>query len=195
MEGQALKDGRERVRVHLIDYLEHPTRGMVRKPGVSVTEHAAFIEALQNRLAYMTADNLDALAEQCVRYAGGKHRNRWPGEVSIVNWAARLQMPPGSVSRLVRTYLQSAAGQAAMAGGYEVELYDYLRAYGVPSGERAFDLMRDEAVAGRGRRARVRREAEAGMASPSEVAELEAFYRKQGKVRGIITAGQEVAQA
>lgn len=195
MEGQALKEGRARVRVHLVDYLEHPTRGMMRKPGVSLTDHAAFLDRLQNRLAYMTAANLRCLAEQCIRDAGGKHRNRWPGEVTIINRASMLQTPPGSVSRLVRTYLQSAAGQAAMAAGYEVELFDYLRAYGVPSGERAFDLMRDKAGAERGRRARIRREVDAGVASPSEVAEVELFLRKRAKVRDIITAGQEAEQA
>ncbi len=130
MEGEALRAGKERVRENLI--LPLTKGGMIRKRGMPKAAEDEMLANLEARLAYMTADNLKALAEVLERYAGGKHKNVWPAEVSIYNWARAIQFPPASESRLVRSYLQSAAGSAAEVGGYLVELFWYLKKFGAP---------------------------------------------------------------
>ena len=60
MEGQELKDGKARVRLHLIEPLV--SGGMMRKRGQKVEEHERFLSSLEARLAYMAADRLQALA-------------------------------------------------------------------------------------------------------------------------------------
>ena len=111
MEGQELREGKARVRAVLIDPLE--AGGMQRRSGQKVEDHAAVLASLEARLAYMTEASLAALAEVVERHAGGSRQDRWPGEVPICNWARRIQEPPASESRLVRSYLQSGAGRRA----------------------------------------------------------------------------------
>ena len=151
MEGQELKDGKERVRTHLIAPLVR--RGMVRKRGRSVEDHQKMLDSLEARLAYMAADRLAALAEVVERYAEGPKKNIWPAEVSITNWARRLQEPPASESRLVRSYLQSGAGDAAKSGGYVVELFLYLKKYGAPPNDYSMKEIRSQADDNRRKRA------------------------------------------
>jgi len=130
MEGQALKDGKARVHRYLTGSLTE--MGMVRPRNRTVDQHQAFLAQLEARLAYMTADALEALAEVVMTHPAGAEKNVWPSEIMILGWARRLQEPPASVSRLVRTYLQSGAGRAAQEGGYLVELFAYLRKFGTP---------------------------------------------------------------
>lgn len=167
MEGRELKDGKAQVRRCLIDPLIR--KGLVRKRGQSLEEHEAFLASLEARLAYMFEDKLLALAEVCEVYAGGARKNTWPAEASIMNWARRLQIPPASQSRLVRTYLQSEAGKAAKLGGYLVELFWYLKQFGVPPNAYSMEKIRSEAEANKGRRARIQREAEVDGAAPSDL--------------------------
>lgn len=193
MEGQELKDGKERVRVNLIDPLV--SRGMVRKRGRSVEDHQKMLDSLEARLAYMDADRLAALVEVIERYAEGPKKNIWPAEVSITNWARRLQEPPASESRLVRSYLQSGAGDAALSGGYVVELFLYLKKYGAPPNDYSMKEIRSQADGNLRKRARVERDREDGRADPRDLAWLQGYMDTRRRCLDIIKAKQERAAA
>ena len=193
MEGQELKDGKERVRVNLIDPLV--SRGMVRKRGRSVEDHQRMLDSLEARLAYMAADRLVALAEVVESYAEGKKKNIWPAEVSITNWARRLQQPPASESRLVRSYLQSGAGDAALSGGYVVELFLYLKKYGTPPNDYALKGIRQEAEGNLRKRRRIECDPEEGRTRPSDMAWLAGYKATRQLCLNIIEAKQDRAAA
>ena len=99
MEGRERGDSKERVRVALIDPLV--SRGLQRKPGRSVEDHQKMLDSLKERLAYMAADKLAALAKMVEHSAEGPKKNIWPAEVSITNWARGLQAPLTSKPQLV----------------------------------------------------------------------------------------------
>ncbi|MGB0661311.1 MAG: hypothetical protein ACPGNV_14195 [Mangrovicoccus sp.] len=189
MEGETLRAGKERVRENLI--LPLTKGGMIRKRGMSKTAEDEMLTNLEARLAYMTADNLKALAEVLERYAGGKHKNVWPAEVSIYNWARAIQFPPASESRLVRSYLQSAAGSAAEVGGYLVELFWYLKKFGAPPNTYSLSEIKREADDNRSALARIRRAQEVGRASQSELNWVEYYYRTQRRCLDVINAKRE----
>lgn len=193
MEGRELKDGKERVRVNLIDPLV--SRGMVRKRGQKVEDHQKMLDSLEARLAYMAADRLAALAEVVERYAEGPKKNIWPAEVSITNWARRLQEPPASESRLVRSYLQSGAGDAALSGGYVVELFFYLKKYGAPPNDYSIIGIREQADDNRRKRAQVERDREDGRASPRDLSWLQGYMDTRRRCLDIIKAKHERAAA
>lgn len=193
MEGQELKDGKERVRVNLIEPLV--SRGMVRKRGQKVEDHQKMLDSLEARLAYMATNRLAALAEVVERYAEGPKKNIWPAEVSITNWARRLQEPPASESRLVRSYLQSGAGDAALSGGYLVELFVYLKRIGAPPNDYSLKGIREEADDNRRKRAQVERDREEGRASPRDLAWIQGYMDTRRRCLDIIKAKQEGAAA
>ncbi len=166
MEGEALKEGKARVRRVLIDPLIG--RGMSRGR-MTLAEEAEFLSRLEARLAYMAEDKLAALAETVAAYAGGKAKDRWPAEVSICNWARALQVPPAGASRLVRSMLQSAAGETAEAGGYLAELMLYLKKFGAPPNDFGYAQIRQRADDNRSRVVRIRREQANGGASPADL--------------------------
>lgn len=185
MEGEELREGKERVRRVLIDPLV--VKGMQRRPGQTVADHGVFLENLEARLAYMSAENLAALSDVVELHAGGRAKNRWPTEVSICNWARRWQKPPASQSRLVRTYLQSAAGRAALAGDYVVELFDHLKRHGnAPTAKYETDMIKARADENRRARAVYERRRDRGLADRRELAELEAHAHKLAICKEII---------
>lgn len=189
MEGEELRAGKARVREELIKPLER--LGMSRKPAVKVEDHGAFLDELQARLAYMTRDNLRALREVVEVNAHGKDRDRWPPAVFICNQARRLQAPPASESRLVRTYLQSGAGRAALSGGYVVELFLYLKKHGRPPTEFCVKRMREEAEEGARARARLERLVAVQAATESERAELDAYGALLARCEDLVKAGSD----
>ncbi|WP_306150629.1 hypothetical protein [Roseovarius sp. MMSF_3281] len=186
MEGEALREGKARVWAVLIEPLKE--RGMVRPRSMSVADEAAMLDRVAARLAYMSVDALEALAEVVEANATGKGRDCWPKEVSISNWARRIQAPPVTVSRLVRSYIQSEGGKAAQAGGYLAELFSYLRKHGRPPTPYCLDEMRQAADANRSRRARIEREAERGLASTADLAWLEGHVRAQERAQELFDA-------
>lgn len=187
MEGQELKDGKERVKLFLIDPLT--TMGMVRKRGVKLEAHEDFLSRLMARLAYMDEEDLGALCEAIERNARGGFRNCWPPEVSIMNWARELRHPPSSQSRLVRTYLQSGAGIAARDNGYLVELYWYLKKKGhPPQGNYSMSKIKDAAEQNQRERARIRRARERGEARSSELDWLQHYMDTRRLCGDIIKA-------
>ncbi|CUH68667.1 hypothetical protein TG4357_03728 [Thalassovita gelatinovora] len=192
MEGQELKEGRDRVRLNLIAPLKE--WGMERRGGWTVERETEMLDRLQNKLAYMSAVNLEALRETVQRHATGKARDRWPKEMLIENWARRLQDPPISMSRLVRSYIQSGAGRAARDGGYLVELFFYLKRVGAPPNAFSMDEIRSEAEANRERRARIKVAREAGRATPSDLAWMDGYYMARQRCIDTLNAGQASKQ-
>lgn len=191
MEGQALKEGKARVKDLLTDHLT--AQGMVRKRGVSVEDHAAFLASVEARLAYMKADKLSALAEICQRYAGGKTKDVWPSEQSIMGWAMRLQVPPASHSRLVRTYLQSGAGRAALASGYHAELMGHLKKFGAPPNDYAIATIRRDASDNARRLRGIEKKLSSGAPMPLSEAQWMDGYNEARRIAADIIEGQEVS--
>lgn len=187
MEGQELRDGKERVRRCLIDPLQ--ARGMVRRAGVTLADHAEWLDSLAARLAYMTEGNLAVLAEAVQRHAGGKARNRWPRDVTICNFAADIQRPPATVSRLVRSMLASVMGQAALAGGYHLELMEWLRDQGRKPG--AFDLsrMKQDAEENRRKAKVIRHRCARGLADVAEQGWLVWYDGQSARAEQLIRDG------
>lgn len=193
MEGQELRDGKNRVRLVLIDPLV--SRGMVRKRGRSVEDHQKMLDSLAARLAYMDADRLAALAEVVERQAEGPRKNIWPAEVSITNWARRLQEPPASASRLVRSYLQSGAGDAAVSGGYLVELFQYLKKYGAPPNDYSLKTIRESAEVNRRTCASIERDRDAGRAGSRDLTWLQGYMDTRRRCLDIRNARQARASS
>lgn len=186
MEGEVLRQGKERVERILTGPLE--MMGMGRKRGVKVEDHAAMLDRLRARLAYMGEDELAALREVVERYATGRDLNTWPDEISVINWARRIQPPPPSESRLVRSYLQSGAGRAAQAGDYLVELFRYLKVQGQPPNEFALSQIIREADERRRDLPRVERAVKDGRASPQEEHGLRVYMNTLARCEAILRA-------
>ncbi|MEQ3671543.1 hypothetical protein [Pseudophaeobacter sp.] len=120
-----LKEAKQRVRDHLVQPL---TRlGLRRASGVTVAQFDATIDELCGRLSYMTAINLDALAEQASRLAGGKDRSLFPSASKILAWAADIQPPEDSASPLLIAVFSGPLGSQAMAEDWAPELRSYVR--------------------------------------------------------------------
>jgi len=190
MEGQELEKGKARVRSLLIEPLER--RGMDRKRNVRLEAHQAFLASLEGRLAYMTPEKLMALTEVIERYATGKLKTCWPTEVSIMNWARLLQIPPVSESRLVRTYLQSGAGRAARDGGYLVELFAYLKKWGAPPNGYSMSKIRTEADRNRGQLASIKRAIASGRATSKEIQWQQRYLQTEARCHDIVKAKEQV---
>lgn len=127
MDNEALKEGKARVRLKLIEPLER--LGLCRPSHQKAAEYADFLADIEARLAYMSGDGLAALADQIERMAAG---DKWPKPVFIFKWARRIEEPPASDSRLVRSYLKSQ-GRRAISEGCLVRLYLALKQGGVPN--------------------------------------------------------------
>jgi hypothetical protein len=187
MEGEELREGKARVAVCLIAPLMDA--GMQRKRGVSLEAHDKAMASLCACLAHMSAENLQALAEVVEIHAGGPNKNTWPDVVSVKNWARALQAPSASDSRLVRTYLQSAAGQRAVSEGYAVELYSFLKKNGAPpQGDYTFGQIKTRADDHRRTRQRIEADQQAGRATPSELAWLSGYWDAHGRCMDIINS-------
>lgn len=188
MDAEKLREGKRRVDEHLIRPLEQ--MGMRRKRNLSEADHAAMLDRLRARLAYMDGSRLDALREVVQHWGGGKRRDLWPTEVSILAQAFRLQRPPASDSRLILSYLGSRAGARARDGGYLVELYAYLKRMGrVPDGDK---LLRAQSIEARGARAAATRRIEAGRPYPGDPEMIAAYYDQLRHAEALVANGEEV---
>jgi hypothetical protein len=85
--------------------------------------------ALADRLAYLTPDNLETLAEAIVDTAPLPN---WPPERWVLDLARSLQAPPVKASRLLSSWLASVEGPKAVMRGDLLMLYRYLRDRHVP---------------------------------------------------------------
>lgn len=139
----AEETGRAQVRRHLIDRLD--AAGLRRGTGLTVEAHAARVERIVAALSYMTPRNLDTLADLMLRHAMGSCRDCWPTEVVVINWGRSLQAPPLRDHRIISSWLSSVEGPPALAAGYHVELFQFLRRRLVPPGPYDRMTIRDEA--------------------------------------------------
>lgn len=188
MDGAGLKDGKNRVREALITPLREI--GLRRPNRCTVDQHEAMLARLEARLAYMSTENLAALAEVVERHGEGKAGDIWPAELRIARWARDLQATPPSDSRLVTTYLRSAAGARAREGGYLVELYSYLKRHGAPPNSYGLETIRREADDNMRRRRRIIEAREAGAEPAGEAAWLEAWTAAQARAMAIIEGAE-----
>lgn len=194
MEGLELKEGKERVQAHLIEPMQRI--GMTKKRSVTAEAHEAMLEELRARLAYMDRLALEALQETVGNWGEGPIKNFWPPIVSIVRWARRLQVPPESESRLVRSYLQSAAGQRALDGGYAAELLRYLKTYGQPPNAFAITQVCKEAADNRRTHDQLTdRAARGGILTMDQQAWLDGYDRAGVRAASIINQANAGADA
>ncbi|MEP2717046.1 hypothetical protein [Pseudophaeobacter sp.] len=144
-----LKEAKQRVRDHLVQPL---TRlGLRRASGVTVAQFDATNDELCGRLSYMTAINLDALAEQASRLAGGKDRSLFPSASKILAWAADIQPPEDSASPLLIAVFSGPLGGQAMAEDWAPELRSYVRKERIWPKGLALDAIKERAKEARRR--------------------------------------------
>jgi len=184
MDREQLKAGKARVQEHLIDALNK--KGMERKRSVKVEVFEKSMESLCARLAYMGVEQLQALAELVERMAEGKRKNAWPAEISICNWARRIQQPPPSDSPMVCSVMNSAMGRLAMAGGYQRELYLFLKKHGYPPNDYALGQVRKEGEENIARASRIMAKRHEGVLDPDDAAWLEWYQAGGERVRAVI---------
>ena len=101
-----------------------------RKPkGLAQADFDTGQGALADRLAYLTPDNLETLAESIVDVAPLPN---FPPERWMLDLARSLQPPPPKASRLLSSWLASIEGPRAVMRGDLVQLYRHLRDKKVP---------------------------------------------------------------
>ena len=125
MDAKAQAAGERRVRDHLIDPLKR--MGLAKPSSLTVAQFEAMIAELCGKLAYMSALNLQALAEQVGNMPGGKERDRFPIAAKILGWASEIQPPADDASPLFRAVFAHALGQRALSEGWAPELLAELR--------------------------------------------------------------------
>jgi hypothetical protein len=117
-----LVEGKAAVRLHLIDRLE--AAGMTRPRRMGVEAFEAGKKHLTERLAYMSVENLQVLADALIDTAAS---NEWPSEIVMMQLARGIQTPPPAQSRALTSWLASVEGPKAVAGGYLVDLFRFIR--------------------------------------------------------------------
>lgn len=115
-------EGKKAVRLYLIERLE--AAGLVRTSKQSKEAFDAGKAALAARLAYMTADGLQLLADTIIESWTGRD---WPTEKFFIQAARNIEPPPVTDNRALATYLVSAEGPKAVLRGDLVEIYRFCR--------------------------------------------------------------------
>jgi hypothetical protein len=181
--------GRAKVRALLIEPLE--AEGLKRPGGKANTPatHAAFLDRLQDRLAYLNEEQLAVLRSIILRMADGPQFDRWPSYATILNNAHRLVPPPDAP--IVTSWLGSVEGPRAEAGGFLVELYQWLVKHGRPPLSWDMGQIRDRARDNAQRLARIRERIEAGRepAQSDDAAWLAYYERQLATCRAVVVEG------
>ena len=187
--------GRTRVRELFVAKLEG--EGLIRPRSATVAEHEAFVAKLIDRLSYLPAPDLTVLAECVLRRAGGKAMNEWPAFATIWNVAQTVcrQPEPDEARHIMTTWLRSRGGPVARDGGYLVELWRYLRAFGAPPSTAALDRIRAEAEDNRRTRDRLRGARDRGTATPGDLDWLDRYARATAYCEGLVAGGEEARDA
>jgi len=100
---------------------------LAKPSSLTVAQFDAMLADLCSKLAYMSALNLQALAEQVANLPGGKGQDRFPIATRILGWAAEIQPPADDASPLFRAVFAHALGQQALVEGWAPELLGELR--------------------------------------------------------------------
>jgi len=185
-------EGRARVQALLWDRIDEA--GMTRAKGETVDAHAAMRKRVSDRLAYMGPEALAVLADMIVTNAIGAGAAKpkatiWP-ETSILSHAHALQSPPVFQLPIVTSWLASIEGPAAIAGGFEVELYRHLAKHGRPPLAYDLRLIREAAEDAARQILLIGGRIERGAADPVDLQWLEAYKRDRQAVAAIVAAGQ-----
>ena len=187
-EGRDALQGKEAVRVLLIQRLLDA--GFVRPRGVTAEAFERQQKHLADRLAYLSAENLETLAEVLM----GKPAKGyvWPAELLVMQYAAGLQAPPPMQSRIVTSWLASVEGPKAVLRGDLVELYRYVRRHHAPpQGGYAASKIAEEARDNARRRIIVAERMRDGVASEEDRRWLRDWQADQEAALALVTAGQE----
>lgn len=123
-DAEQVRAGRHAVRTLFWDRLDEA--GVVRPKGLTVDQYNALRDRMADRLSYMAAPNLTTLAQLMIDAAQGPWRNRCPEEVVIWNQAKALQQPPLREHPIYTSWVRSIEGPPALAGGYLVELAQFV---------------------------------------------------------------------
>lgn len=194
-EEQVNLPGRTRVREVFVARLERD--GLVRPRAATVADHAAFLARVVDRLSYLPEPDLVVLAECVLRRASGKAMNEWPAFATIWNLAQTVcrQPEPDESRHIMTTWLRSRGGPVARDGGYLVELWRYLRAFGVPPSTAALEMIKREADENRLTCSRLRNKRENGTATASDLDWLDRHARAEAYCLGLVAGGEEARQA
>jgi hypothetical protein len=128
MDSDGQKVGEERVKERLVQRLDR--LGLARPSGVAASAWDAARAEIAARLAYMSADALDGLAEEVEAQAGAQARGgvaRWPAPVHLLARAAVIEPPPVADSPLIRRLFAHPDGQRAVLAGWGPELLAWVR--------------------------------------------------------------------
>lgn len=180
---------RDRVRRILVNPLVDA--GMRRQPRMKADAHQAFLTRLTDKLSYLSDLHLRGLAERIAKSAKGPDRNQWPDEVTIVNWAHFLALPPPKKCPFTVSVLRSRAGVRARQLGYHAELLIALREGGPPFSKYDTRWMPDAA---RENREEVRRVSEAirlGTATVERRQWLDWYQRHEAEAVAIMDATEQ----
>ncbi len=189
------QSGRARVRQMYVAPLV--ADGLVRPRGVTVADHEAFIARLVDRLSYLPDADLKVLAECTLRRATGKAFAEWPAFATIWNVAQTVcrQPEPDEARHIMTTWLRSRGGPVARDGGYLVELWRYLRAFGVPPSIAALDMIKREADENRLTRQRLRQKHERDAATASDLDWLDRYARAEDYCLRLVAGGEAARDA
>lgn len=155
---------------------------------------AAEYDALAKRLAYMTPEALDGLAEFVLRIsASGPNRAVpvCPAPDLIRAWAYNIQPPPPGQSAFVGSVMRSMLGLQARDEGWHVQLYRHLRRCGPPLAKSAYaqDKLRAEAQDDARLLERVRERIEAGLNAPEDRRVLAQWHHDLAEAEALVEEG------
>ncbi len=184
--------GQARVRRHLLERGDEA--GLKRPAKMTVETFGRWRDRLVAALDHMTPDNLETLAELVIANAAGRRHDEWPAEVLVRQFAKGLQPRPAGQGRIVTSWLASVEGPAAEAGGYLVELHQFLLARGRPPSEIDMRTIRAEAASNHREVERITRRADRGTADEADRVWLEAFRRAEARAQALVRPTARVAE-
>lgn len=189
------ESGRARVRSLFVQRLAEAGIKPVR--GATTDQHAKTMSRLVERLSYMTGENLATLAETVISQAAHAGKDQCLSEVVIVAMAEGLQRRPFQRWRIVSSWLRSVEGPIALAGGYEVELFRWLRGQASERPPMKTDLRQivEEAEENRFKVRRILDRQSRGLDDPPDNAWLMGYRRDQAEARQLIDEGEDARRA
>ncbi|WP_226550836.1 hypothetical protein [Celeribacter naphthalenivorans] len=188
---QQVESGRARVKRVLISPLE--AGGMGRKRGVSAADHEKTLEKIADRLSYMTEDGLKGLAMYLIRMAGEK--NAWPQLNIVLRAAWSMEAPPPRDNDFLLSLMRSRAGEAALTGGYALQLYAAARKLGPPPSKYEVLRLREKAQGDRDRKRLIEDRIKRGIVTEAERGWLEGYLRMSDEAEALIREGIEKRDA
>lgn len=181
--------GRDAVRRLLWDRLDDA--GMQRGRGVTADKDAKMRARLTDRLAYMDPENLRTLADALIDVGSGAKGDRLASEAVILAMGRGLQAEPVERRRIVTSWMASIEGPIAIAGGYDVALYRWLRAYGRPPTPFDLSQIKDRASDERRRFQIVGERIGRGVAGDDDLSWQAAYLRDRAEVQQIVEAAAQ----